>query len=215
MRSAIIAATLAVAGSASGQIRISEWAYSIEIGEFIEFTNVGAVPVDMSGWAYDDDSRISIPGVGDAVTGLDLSAFGLVQPGESVVITEATEAAFRAEWSLAASVKVIGGYMNNLGRGDEINLFDNVGGLVDRLNYGDQLFPGTIRTQDVSGNPGSLAALGANDVSQWVLSSVGDVYGSYAGASFGVANPGSFTIPSPASAALMGLGAMAGLRRRR
>ena len=100
MRSAILAATVIAAGSASGQIYITEWAYSVDGGEFVEFTNVGNSPIDMTGWSYDDNSQL--PGE------FDLSAFGVVQPGESVVITEATETAFRTNCALAPSVQVIG-----------------------------------------------------------------------------------------------------------
>ena len=207
MRSAIIAATVLAAGSASAQIQITEWAYSAEGGEFVEFTNTGAVAIDMTGWSFDDDSATA--GV------FDLSGFGVVQPGESVVITEATEAAFRTNWGLAASVQVLGEYTNNLGRGDQINLFDAGASLVDVLTYGDQDFAGSIRTQEFSGNPISAAALGADDVFQWQLSFVGDSYGSYTALTGEVGNPGSFTIPAPASAALMGLAGLVAGRRKR
>ena len=206
MRSAILAATVIAAGSASGQIYITEWAYSVDGGEFVEFTNVGNSPIDMTGWSYDDNSQL--PGE------FDLSAFGVVQPGESVVITEATETAFRTNWALAPSVQVIGEYTNNLGRADEINLFDNGGNLIDRLTYGDEVFVGSIRTQGASGNPISAAALGANDVFQWQLSFVGDSFGSYAALTLEVGNPGSY-IPAPASAALLGLGGLVAVRRKR
>jgi len=214
MRSAIIAGVVIAAGSASGQMRITEWAYSVDGGEFVEFTNVGGAPIDLTGWVYDDNSRISIPGPGDATTGLDLSAFGVVAPGQSVVITEATEAAFRTNWGLAASIGVIGGYTNNLGRADEINLFDSAANLVDRLTYDDQNIPGSPRTQDFSGNPISAAALGANDSTQWTLSFVGDAYGSYTALTGEVGKPGSY-IPAPASAALMGLAGLVAGRRKR
>lgn len=82
-RSLCVLAAASVAGSAglaSAGIRITEYMYSGNAGEFIEFTNLGDVAIDMTGWSYDDDSRE--PGA------LDLSAFGLVAPGESVVITE-------------------------------------------------------------------------------------------------------------------------------
>jgi len=124
------ALVLCAATEASAQMRITEWMYSGGSGEFIEFTNVGNAPVDLTGWSYDDDSRL--PGV------FLLTPLGVVQPGQSVVITEATAAAFRSEWSLPMSVGVLGEYTNNLGRNDEINLFDSSGTLADRLTYGDQ-----------------------------------------------------------------------------
>jgi len=127
-----------------GRMQITEFMYQGANGEFIEFTNVGTAPVDMTGWSFDDDSRTA--------GSFDLSAFGIVQPGESVILTEVTATAFRAAWGLDASVKVIGGLAggNNLGRNDEINLYDASGNLVDRLSYGDQNFPGTPRTQGFS-----------------------------------------------------------------
>jgi predicted extracellular nuclease len=59
-------------------------------------------------------------------------------PGESVIFTEATADAFRAAWNLSSGVKVIGGSVNNLGRSDEVNLYDASSALVDRLTYNDQ-----------------------------------------------------------------------------
>ncbi len=208
MRLALTAfAVLVLASASPAGIYITEWMYDGNLnGEFVEFTNVGATPVDMTGWSYDDDSRI--PGE------FDLSGFGIVQPGESVIITEDDADVFRSKWSLPASVKVLGQYTNNLGRNDEINLFDAGGNLVDRLTYGDSTYaPGSIRTQRFSGNPSTPAALGANDVWQWQLSFVGDSFGSYTSTAGNVGNPGIY-IPEPATLVLMVVGVAALLRRR-
>ncbi|MBK9128133.1 MAG: lamin tail domain-containing protein [Phycisphaerales bacterium] len=195
---------LAVAAwSATATVRITEWMYSGADGEFIEFTNVGAAPVDFTGWSFDDDSRI--PGT------VSLSAFGAVQPGESVILTESSAPGFTANWALVG-VKVIGGLTANLGRNDEINLYDAANNLVDRLTYGDQNFPGSIRTQNKSGNPITPAALGANDVYQWQLSFIGDGFGTYASAGGDLGNPGVY-IPEPASLGLLVLAL--GFARRR
>lgn len=219
MKSMISAMTiLAVAGAASADIRITEWMYN-NFPEYVEFTNVGNAPIDMSGWSYDDDSRT--PGA------FDLSAFGVVRPGESVLITEGDAEAFRASWSLPASIKIIGEYTNNLGRNDEINLFDADGNLVDRLTYGDQSFPGSIRTQNRGGVPISFDALGANDVFQWAFADelpgggpidLTEVYGSvgfFVNDLGQTGNPGYFFIPTPGAAALFALAGLAGVRRRR
>ncbi len=104
--------------------------------------------------------------------------------GESVIITETNAATFRADWGLASTVKVIGPYTNNLGNGDEINLYNSAQQLVDRLTYGS-----SPRTQNVSGRATSAAALGANNVSLWVLSSVGDIEGSWRSTSGSIAAP--------------------------
>jgi hypothetical protein len=176
---------------ATGGMRISEWMYSGVGGEFVEFTNVSQAPIDMTGWSMDDDHVT--PGA------FSLSAFGIVQPGESVVVTEAAAETFRTAWGLSPSVKIIGSLGvssgNNLARNDEINLYDATNTLVDRLTYGDQTFPGTIRTQNISGQTCS-SSIGQNDVSAWVLSTIGDQFGSFAATTGDRGSPGTYTSPS-------------------
>ncbi len=172
---------------ATGGIRITEWLYSGTSGEFIEFTNVSQSAVDMTGWSFDDDHALA--------GAFDLTGFGIVQPGESVIITEAVAATFRTAWGLPETVKVIGGLGsvasggNNLARNDEVNLFNASDVLVDRLTYGDQTFPGTIRTQNFSGQP-PQDSVGQDDVTGWQRSVVADDYGSYASTTGDVGTPG-------------------------
>ena len=111
---------------------------------------------------------------------------------------------------------MLGGYTNNLGRSDEINLYDATDSLIDRLTYGDEDFPGTIRTQNISGRPGSSAALGANDPALWVLSAVGDTEGSYASTGGDIGSPGTTAVPVPGAVWLLGSGltCLFGLARR-
>ena len=205
---AACAALCAMASSASAGMLITEWTYSGNDGEYIEFTNTGPASIDMTGWSFDDDSRTAGT--------VSLSAYGVVAVGESVLLTEVASAAdFRTSWSLPASVKVIGGNAANLGRNDEINLYDNAMALIDRLTFGDQNIPGTIRTQNRSGNPSSPAALGINDVAFWQLAVNGDAFGSYTGALGDLGNPGTYVVPEPASVVLMLLGGMAMLLARK
>jgi predicted extracellular nuclease len=214
LKQALLAATLTVAAAghaSAASVSITEWLYDGNGGEFVEFTNTSGATIDFTGWRYDDDSR-------SYGAGFDLSGFGLVAAGESVLISEVDANTFRTQWNLDASVKVLGGYTNNLGRNDEINLFDSAGTLIDRLTYGDQDFPGTIRTQRVSGSPVSADALGSNDISLWVLSSVGDAHGSYLSLVGDIGNPGQASaVPLPAAAwfFLSGLAGLAGVARRR
>lgn len=209
-----LAAAAFAASSAQAAIEITEWMYGGNADEFIELTNMGASPVDMAGWRFDDDSR-------NPAIGLSLSAFGIVAAGESVIISERAAADFRAAWNLGANVKIIGGNTVNLGRSDEINIFDAGGTLIDRLAYGDQTFPGTIRTQNFSGNPTSLAALAPQTITaDWTLAAIGDGYGSYASLNGDVGNPGTFVfapVPEPETYALMlaGLALVGTLARRR
>lgn len=196
-------AVAVLAGPGSAAIQITEWMYRGAGGgdrEFIEFTNLGSTPVDMTGWSFDDNSRE--PGT------FDLSGFGVVQPGESVVLTEAMATEFRLWWSLAGTVKVVGDLSANLGNGDEINLFDAADGLVDRLTYGS-----TPRTDGASATV-PFADLAMTTASEsWALAVNGDAFGSWANSLGDVGNPGAY-VPEPASLALLAIGAMA-LRRRR
>jgi hypothetical protein len=173
-------------GSAEG-MRITEWMYAGASGEFVEFTNLSEAPIDMTDWSMDDDH--AVPG------SFDLSAFGVVQPRESVIVTESAAADFRTAWGLGAQVKIIGllGATSgqNLGRNDQIHLYNAASQLEDRLFYGDQTYSGTIRTQNRSGQA-PCAVIGQNDVAAWQLSAAGDAYGSFAAASGDVGSPGSF-----------------------
>lgn len=208
IKTAALAAAAIASSAAQAQVFITEWMYKGGVGEFVEFTNLGTTAVDFSQWSYDDDSRTA--GV------FSLAGFGIVAAGQSAVITETDADAFRADWGLDSSVKVLGNYTNNLGNGDEINLF-NGSTLVDRLSYGK-----SPQTANVSGRALSLAALGANDVSLWTLSSVGDAEGSWQSVAGSIGSPGqtSFAaaVPEPQTSALLLAGlCVAGtlVRRRR
>ncbi|MBX3379605.1 MAG: lamin tail domain-containing protein [Phycisphaeraceae bacterium] len=197
------------AGSAMGAIRITEWMYNGAGGtarEFVEITNTGGSAIDLTGWSFDDNSRT--PG------SFSLSILGVLAAGESAIICEPTADAFRAAWGLGAGVKIAGSNTNNLGRSDEINIYDALNNLIDRLTYDDQGIGGP-RTQGISGNI-ALANLGANASNLAIASFSGDSYGSYASADGDVGNPGTYSdIPAPGALALVAVGsAIAGRRRR-
>lgn len=210
----LLSAALLSAGlmsTAQAQVRITEWMYSGNGGEFIEFTNLGSTSVDFTGWSYDDDS--ATPGV------FDLSSFGTVAAGQSVIITEDEASTFITAWNLSG-VQVLGGYTNNIGRGDTIYLF-NGNDVVDVLAYGDNTSFGGPRTQNVSGVAKTYAAIGANDATQWQLAVIGDFENSYASANGDIGNPG-FTsyvtaVPEPETYAMLlaGLAVMGAVARRR
>ncbi|HWL92337.1 MAG TPA: lamin tail domain-containing protein [Phycisphaerae bacterium] len=182
-------------------VRITEYMYSGNGGEFVEFTNLSGAAVDMTGWSYDDNSR--------QAGSVDLTAFGIVAPGESVILTEDDRAFFAVEWDVVG-VKIIGISDHNLSREDEVNLYDNAGNLADRLTYGDQTFaPGTIRTQNFSGWPCAIG-IGANDISDWRLSLAGDAQASHVAANGDVGNPGSFVVDNCATSPPVGACCIAG-----
>ncbi|HVP12976.1 MAG TPA: carbohydrate-binding domain-containing protein [Phycisphaerae bacterium] len=173
LRAIAVGWCVSLASVASGEMVISEWMYngagSGSTGEFIEFTNIGATSVNMTGWSFDDDSRV--PGT------VSLSGFGVVAPGESVILTDETAANFAAIWGLSG-VKIIGGNTANLGRNDEINLYNASGVLVDRLTYGDETYPGTPRTATKSCNVPETDYGYTTVQTSWMLASAYDAYGS-------------------------------------
>lgn len=207
MKTTALLAALAMSSAtfAAGQIVITEWMYSGADGEFVELTNIGDMAIDLTGWSYDDDSQT--PG------GYDLSGAGVVQAGQSIIFTESTAEDFRAAWGLDMSVVVLGGVENNLGRNDEINIYNASDMLVDVLTYGDETV-GSIRTQNISGWT-TFENLGANNALAWIFSNPGDLQGSVFSTNGDIGNPGVYVIPAPGAAALMGLGALVAGRRRR
>ncbi|MCB9913577.1 MAG: CotH kinase family protein [Planctomycetes bacterium] len=167
----------------SSGLRITEYLYSGTDGEFFELTNTTAAAIDLTGWSYDDDS---------ATAGtVDLSAAGVVAPGQSIVVTEADPATFAAAWGLSGVTVVTTNGTAGLGRNDQINVFDAGGQLVERLSYGDESYPGSIRTKDASGQTCD-EGLGLDDAYAWTLSQVGDAWGSTTSAGGDVGTPGSY-----------------------
>lgn len=224
---ALLLASVAAAGlghvtasAATLSMQITEYMYqglgTAGLGEYVEFTNLSGSAIDMTGWSFDDNTRQ--PG------SQSLSAFGVVAAGESVILTEDTAASFRTRWNLAGTVKVIGGNTNNLGRSDEINLYDAGNNLIDRLTY-DDVGLGGPRTSGFSANV-LFANLGLNRPASTVASTQSDGYGSIKNSTGAgeIGNPGFYyaasaasPVPVPAAAWLMvsGLGALGSLVRRR
>ncbi len=202
----VIAAAMHGGSVARAGMVITEWMYSGYNGEFVEFTNVGSTPIDMTGWSYTDNTRV--------YGNVSLSAFGIVQPGESVILTETATATFRAAWNLSSSVKIIGGNTkDNLGRSDEINLCDASLNLVDRLTFNDQAGAGP-RTQYRSCNIPAEDYNVTTAKSSWPLASVGDAYGSWLSAGGDIGSPG--RVPEPSVVLLLAAGGLlAGWRRTR
>jgi len=205
----VASATLfATAASASaGGVFITEFCSDTgnnEKFEFVEFTNVSHLPVDMTGWSEDDSGATA------KKPGHSLSGFGTLSPGESAIFTEATPSAFKAYWgsALPAALKVIGPYTNdNLSTvSDSITLFDNTGALVDRLDYS----TANGGTADMVTRNAPLAALGQNNNSLLINSSIGDHFGSFdAAQKFAIiGNPGYYPAPEPPSIALATMGSI-------
>ncbi|GAA1502778.1 lamin tail domain-containing protein [Nocardioides humi] len=178
----LVLSVAAPAHAAAPDVQITEWEYNGS--EFVELTNTGTEAVDLTGWSFDDSSRT--PG------SFPIGGLGTLAPGESGVISEVAAPAFRAEWDLPVGVKVVGGNDQNLGRADEMNIYDADGQLVDRLTYDDQAGLGP-RTDVASAWAPDEAALAAGDATGWTLATAGDAEGSWTSAGGFVGSPGTST----------------------
>ena len=170
-----------LAAQAAGQVQITEYMYSGLDGEFIELTNVSALPVDLEDWSLDDKS--AIPGT------YDLSLAGIIDPGESVLVTDRIASNFSTSWSLGAATVLGGNAIASLGRNDEIHVFDAAGATVDVLAFGDDDFPGSLRARNASAQ-GCDAGLGGDDIYRWTLALEGDAWGSRVSLNGDVGSPG-------------------------
>lgn len=164
----------------SSGVRITEYLYSGAQGEYIELTNTGSTPVDLTGWSLDDQSAVS--------GSVPLDAAGVVAPGASVLVVEEDPALFAAAWA-SSGIVMIQNTVAGFGRSDEINLFDAAGDVVDRLAYGDQDFPGTHRANGSSAQACD-GALGANDPYRWSGATIGDAFGAWSSTGGDVGSPG-------------------------
>lgn len=233
---AALTVSLSFTEGASAQVRITEFMSEGQGDtaqgnggrrqrEFFELTNLGTAPVDTSAWTYNDDNPNDARPFGTVITS--------IAPGESVILTQMTADHFRTYWNLPASVQVYSiAQLSNLGNADTLNIYNSSTQdsttLVDTLSYlADARGSGVSRNRPFDGLTGQFAN------SAWVVSGVGDSFGSYiagqpgvfppnfpAGGSFDpanyrdLANPGSY-IPAPGAAALLGVGVLLAGRRRR
>jgi hypothetical protein len=208
------AATFIPNDPAFPDIRITEYMYKpgVSPGEFVQFTNLGTTAVNMSGWSEDDAT--GTPGVHS------LSGLGILQPGQSAILAQATQSAFDSAWNIPSSVPyVVENGTDNLGSSDTIFLFDG-SNIVDELVYGTGSGP---KASGVAAVPGSASVIGTNDWAGWVLLTAGQ-NGAYKsnGGTGDIGSPGfsSFATPVPLPAAawllISGLGGLVpALRRRR
>jgi hypothetical protein len=228
-----LATALFVAAPASGAVRITEFMSEgqgdIASGnggrrqrEFFELTNLGPAAVDVSSWSYNDNNVNDPNNFGPTL--------GSIAAGESVVFTQMSVADFRSYWSVPPSVRIVSYLqLSNLGNADTINIYNSTvtqdaTTLVDSLTYtSDARGSGISRNRPFGGD-------GATVNADWMISSVGDSFGSFLAPSptgfppnfplptdgfdqanyIDLANPGRYApIPEPCTLALAGVAALA------
>jgi MYXO-CTERM domain-containing protein len=225
-----LVAGLAVAGSAQADVIITEIFYNLRgseggLTEWIEVHNTGSSAVDMSGWVYgDSQDNTFAPG---------LPSGSVLPAGGTAVIVGQTASAFQGIWSASVLVFSTGSALVTLANSpsatnETVVIQDALGNTIDSVNFEDA----TNGWPDLTGegfsfvivptNPGALTAAGNDIGSNWAIASVG-VFGAYEALTLNpgisnatlkdVASPG--VIPTPGAAALLALGAVAGVRRRR
>lgn len=209
----------AAAGIASGQLVITEirTKAASDYEDYFELTNLGSTAIDISGWQFDDESA----DLGDAVA---LEGITSIAAGETVVFIQGAFTFdvddFRAEWGGLAGVQV--GYYDGsgLGKGDAITLFDAADNVALSLAYGmtspEETHAGDWAAGNTDGSDTfeqqAAVWIPGTNPQEWAVAD-GINYGTFADSNGNFGSPG--VIPAPAGAALMGLGLLAGARRRR
>jgi Lamin Tail Domain/Esterase-like activity of phytase len=179
--------SLSSQSTAVANVKFTEFAYGGLVknsstggdGEYVEVTNVGRTPVDMTGWSY--KTTATVPGP------VSLSSFGTLAPGESAIITDVTAAEFRTEWGLAASVKVVVDGSTTLNKGPATAyLYNAASALADSVTYASGFFSGKGVSAWVD-----AAHLGAEaGTTGWTISTAGDSEASWTSSNGAVGSPG-------------------------
>lgn len=172
-------AVLAAATAASNaQIRVTEYSHKGLFGEYFEVSNLGTSQ-SIAGYKFNDNS-------GNASTGIALPSVTLANK-DTVIVTEVSQTVFALVWfteSGAGTPSTLKGYVanstRNLGKTDEIRIYDNTATLVDTVSITTAL--------DTEDHPAVLNAARTG----WVFADtiVGSWKAGVAGANGPVGNPG-------------------------
>ena len=221
-------ATLAIAGAASAasaDIIVTEIFYNLagsEGGttEWIEIYNTGNTTVDLSGWSYGDsqDNQYSDP----FAAGTTLGA------GQAAVIVAQSASVFHSIWGAGINVITFTGTVTLANGASATNetvvIRDALLNVVDEVNFENATnnWPDDTGFSSIYLLPSALDAA-QNDIGSNWANSVDGIDGAYTAlilnpdignaADRDVASPG--VVPAPGALALLGLGGLAAVRRRR
>ncbi|GAB4009626.1 hypothetical protein GCM10028772_27070 [Nocardioides ultimimeridianus] len=174
-------------------------------GEYVELTNIGDAPQDLSGWTFATGVTTTPTGSQSLATLGDATGTStVVAPGESVVVTDLPTAEFRTEWGLRRTVKVVNDGAATLKKAGYVAL-SNGSTQVDKVTY-DLTGPGKGRSAyltlanvaDQQTASGATFAFGTGVTSGtsngWTVSTAGDAEGSWASAHTAVGSPAASTL---------------------
>lgn len=214
--SALAAVLAATTTSAYAGIIISEvnptGSSTAYAADWFELTNTGTSAVDISGWKMDDNSNSFLSAV--ALRGITTIGAGqsiIFLEGNASGSTDATvDANFKTAWfgSNVPAGFLIGNYggsgVSLSNSADAVNIFDNTGTLVTRVNFGASTSGFTFNN-----------AAGLNNVTISTLSSVG-VNGALLSANGAeVGSPSAVPIPAALPLFMSAFGLIGALAKRR
>lgn len=134
-------------------------------GDWWELTNKGSTGINLSDYSWDDN---------DATPGSSVFPDVTIDGGESIIIVDedaGNVAGFKSAWDLDESVQVldrnsfVGGLVQFSGLsslGDEVHLFDDTGGELTSVSFGDSDGGGKSFEWDADGTPLDFSQIGEN-----------------------------------------------------
>ena len=143
----LTAALLAGASHAPAQILISEINSNGTGGDFFEIYNAGSSAVDLGGWKWVDNAKVTDGGPSfNGARAYAFNAFTLNAGSSALVVSDASGDAtgntdFANSWGGLSGANLLtfntgGASGNGLGKSDLVALFNSAGTFVTGLNYG-------------------------------------------------------------------------------
>lgn len=159
---------------AKPQVQITEIMYKGFFCEFIEVSNVGSTPIDLKNWSYDNSDRT--PGT------VDLSEVGLLEPGESFILTDVSKKLFELYWfdlpkrQRPEKLYILAEIPKKIETRGEANIYNQNGDLVERVSYDEEFERDKEEGEPryVSVFPPAAKDLCSCDSSSWLRSTADD-----------------------------------------